>query len=203
MRINELTPYRTHPVYKKAREVFDDPADGWAMKTRRKAKLEQFTAFLEEHGFVKLGQGSFGAVFEKPGYPWMFKIFNKDPAYLHFLKYVMTHQKNPNLPKIKGGIIKINDATYAVRIEKLKPIPLGSEPATQLVRILHVIDSYGDLSDSQVEWIEKTVPGVHEFFMTFPLDGYEYDIHYENIMMRGNTVVIADPLYDWHGIEGN
>lgn len=200
MRINELTPYRRDPNYKKARDIFADPESG--LPPRRKSKLNQLTAWLEQHGFKNLGQGSFGAVYEKPGYPWVFKVFNRDPAYLYFLKYAMAHQSNPHLPKIRG-LIKIDDNTYVVRMEKLTQIPMGSEPANSLLKQIHMMDSYGDLSDKQVEWIKNTLPGVHQFFMSFPLSGYEYDIHYENLMMRGNTIVITDPLYDWHGIEGD
>ena len=202
MRIDELTGYRSHPAYKQARSTFDDTTDKWAMQTRRKDKLEQFRTFLEQNGFKFIDKGSFGAVFERPGYPWVFKIFTRDPAYLHFVKYAMAHQGNPHLPRIKG-IIKINDDTYAVRMERLSPIPLGSEPAMSLIRKIVNIDSYGDLSDADAAWIDKTFPGISAFFKSFPLGDFEYDLHLQNFMQRGNTMVIVDPIYDYREMQGN
>jgi hypothetical protein len=202
MRINELTGYRSHPAYKQARSTFDDTTDKWAMQTRRKDKLEQFRTFLEQNGFKFIDKGSFGAVFERPGYPWVFKIFTRDPAYLHFVKYAMAHQGNPHLPRIKG-IIKINDDTYAVRMERLSPIPLGTEPAMSLIRKIVGIDSYGDLSDADAAWIDKTFPGISAFFKSFPLRDFEYDLRLQNFMQRGNTMVIVDPIYVYREMQGN
>ena len=202
MRINELTGYRSHPAYKKARATFDDHEDPQSKKIKRKDKLEQFRTFLEQNGFKFIDSGSFGAVFERPGYPWIFKIFNRDPAYLHFVKYAMAHQGNPHLPRIKG-IIKISDDTYAVRMERLSPIPLGTEPAMSLIRKIVNIDSYGDLSDADAAWIDKKFPGISAFFKSFPLGDFEYDLHLQNFMQRGNTMVIVDPIYDYREMQGN
>lgn len=198
MRINELTPYRKNPYYKKAREIFTDPETGPIPK--RKNKLRALTAWLDWHGFKNVGEGSFAAVYEKAGYPWVFKVFNGDPAYMHFLKYAMKHQDNPHLPKIRG-VMKVDNNTYVVRMENLTNVKLGQEPVTTLLKKLNNMDTYGDISERDVEWIKSNFPKIHEFFMDFPLAGYEYDIHSGNIMLRGNTVVIVDPLYDWHGIE--
>ena len=202
MRINELTGYRSHPAYKKARATFDDHEDPQSKKIKRKDKLEQFRTFLEQNGFKFIDSGSFGAVFERPGYPWIFKIFNRDPAYLHFVKYAMAHQGNPHMPRIKG-IIKINDDTYAVRMERLSPIPLGTEPAMSLIRKIVNIDSYGDLSDADAAWIDKKFPGISAFFKSFPLQDFEYDLHLQNFMQRGNTMVIVDPVYDYREMQSN
>ena len=200
--LDELTAYRSHPAYKQARATFDDTTDQWSKQTRRIDKLEQFKTFLEKNGFNFIDRGSFGAVFERPGYPWVFKIFNKDPAYLHFLKYAMAHQGNPHLPKIKG-IIPINADTYAVRMERLSPIPLGTEPAMSLIRKIVNIDSYGDLSDADAAWIDKKFPGISAFFKSFPLGGFEYDLNLPNFMQRGNTMVIVDPIYDYNALHRN
>lgn len=201
MKINELTGYKSHPVYKKARATFDGDYDRWATSTHRKDKLSRFKDFLEQHGFKFIDRGSFGIVFERQGYPWVFKIFNKDPAYLHFLKYAMAHQGNPHMPKIKG-VIKINDDTYAVRMERLSPIPLGTEPAMSLVRKIVGIDSYGDLSVDDVAWIDQKFPGISEFLKNFPLENFEYDLHLQNFMQRGKTIVIVDPIYDYREMQG-
>jgi hypothetical protein len=200
--LDELTAYRSHPAYKQARATFDDTTDQWSKQTRRIDKLEQFKTFLEKNGFNFIDRGSFGAVFERPGYPWVFKIFNKDPAYLHFLKYAMAHQGNTHLPKIKG-IIPINADTYAVRMERLSPIPLGTEPAMSLIRKIVNIDSYGDLSDADAAWIDKKFPGISAFFKSFPLGGFEYDLNLQNFMQRGNTMVIVDPIYDYNALHRN
>ena len=202
MRINELTGYRSHPAYKKARSTFDGPYDRLATNTYRKDKLSRFKEFLEQNGFKFIDRGSFGIVFERPGYPWVFKIFNRDPAYLHFVKYAMAHQGNPHLPRIKG-LIKINDDTYAVRMERLSPIPLGTEPAMSLIRKIVAIDSYGDLSNADAAWIDKKFPGISAFFKSFPLQDFEYDLHLQNFMQRGTTMVIVDPIYDYREMQSN
>lgn len=194
--INELVPYKSHPVYKKAKKEFKTKQDYF----KRQESLENFARSLKRHGFKLLGQGSFGITFEKPGYPWVIKVFTSDNPYKHFLDYVIAHQDNPHLPKIKGKFIKINDITFAVRIEKLKSVKYDNPVVMALDKII------GDPSDEGInkslrDWLRKKYPRMLEVLKDLRKSTkkmeFNWDTHDENVMQRADgTIVITDPLYD-------
>lgn len=195
-KLNELAPYKSHEVYVKAKRRFAKPKE----YDERQSTFRGFAKLLKTHGFKLLGSGSFGITFEKPGYPWVIKVFTTDNPYKHFLDYVLKNQDNPHLPKIKGKFIKINSHTFAVRIEKLNKIP-EDHPLVQKLEYL-----IGDFSDEPIQrnvgdWLRKHYPRILEIFKALRKSTKElyftYDTHDANIMMRGDgTPVVTDPLYD-------
>ena len=124
MNINELTGYKNSGYYPVAQHIFRNPDDKSSIDAEfsREFQFKKWTSFLESRGFVHLGSGVFGGTYEKAGYPWVFKVFKNDDAYRYYVKYAMAHQANINVPRVKGRIIRINDETYAIRLEKLSPI---------------------------------------------------------------------------------
>ena len=198
MQIDELIGYRKNPIYKKAKTLFKtytSPGE------ERQAKLKQFTRFLKKYGFNQLGMGAFGAVYEKPGYPWVFKIFNDDSAYLRYISYALHNQNNPNVPKIKGGLIQIDPYTYAVRLEKLKPVPdnCAIENVNQLNWILNYVRSMKDLDKEDKTWIKDTYPGVMAALNMIGKNKDDViDLHHNNIMLRGDIPVLIDPVFNRH-----
>ena len=118
MKIYELTGYKNFDIYKKAKEILG----GDIRDKPLYATLVEWQSIMEAYGFTHLGTGSYGSAYEHPLYPWVFKVFKHDNSYLKFYKYFKKHQNNPNLPKIKGPIIKIGEDAYAVKLEKLTPI---------------------------------------------------------------------------------
>lgn len=139
MKINELGPYKSNQLYKKAVDAF--PAvgsQGELNSSNRFDALADFTEYMVSKGFKELGMGSFGATFTHPNYPWVFKLFYNDPAYFKFFEYARANQSNPFLPKIKGKYIKIQTGVYVIRLEKLRAIQMSdwNEPGNNVVAAL-------------------------------------------------------------------
>jgi hypothetical protein len=194
MKITELTGYRGNAIYRTAKSVFKDkePGERYSPEYSTRNRMQVFTEYLERYGFVRLGHGSYGTVYEKSGYPWVFKIFKNDPAYLYYVKYIKDNQANANVPRIKGHTIAINDDTYAVRMEKLSP------PDEDIIEDLEYMAGILSLSLGErpvdVEPIIEAYPGIYKIFTDLIQSGYRLDVHEDNIMMRGNVPVITDPV---------
>ena len=182
MKITELTGYKDNPIYKQAKQDVGnaqmDPQDRWA-------GFDQFTNYLKQHGFARLGQGSFANTYEKPGYPYVFKLFKADPAYLWYFNYCKQHQDNPHVPKIKGNLIKISDDTFCVRMEKLTPCRDHA-----LAKTLRAATSRRD----SLNQLTKTYPQMVAILNDITKTQYVTDLSVANIMMRGNTPILTDPL---------
>jgi hypothetical protein len=157
---------------------------------------EKFKFELAELGFERLGSGVFGTVFERPGYPWVFKVFNNDPGYLAYLNYVINHQNLSAVPKIKGRPVRINKNTYAIRMEPL--YKLRSELAWEL----NNTPTDGLKSSAYKEFVDMIAqqwPDVAKVLADLPgITGKSrlyLDLHDENVMQRADgTPVITDPL---------
>lgn len=207
MKLNELIGYRENPIYQKAKALYDpeaiSKAGSHSSRTNRINQAQEFQKFLAGHGFVKLDSGSFGYVYEKRGYPWIFKIFTQDPAYLDFLKYALANQSNPNLPKIKGKILRINNDTYAVRMEKLTSFRQGKHQSKDLIDLADILDrmQWGSESGTDKEWLTATFPGIAHIFKDLHGSRWPFDLHDGNMMMRGNVPVVIDPIYDPRGMN--
>ena len=130
MRIEELSGYRDNEYMQGAKDIFKQRPDVVDPLDPNKSSLEyapyyqmgEFGKFLATKGFKQLGAGAFAGVWEHPSYPWVFKVFKNDEAYKTYFAWCRKKQGNPNVPKIKGGLIKINDETFAIRMEKLLAI---------------------------------------------------------------------------------
>lgn len=198
MLIQELTGYKTNPLYIKAKEIFGQDT----RNIKLDIQLDQWDNIMKEYGFSKLGIGSSGIVFEKEGYPWVFKIFKHDKAYLSFYKYAKENQQYTCVPKIKGGLIMINDDTYAIRTEKLSPMT-----ASQAKAVMGIVQRLVDLvaDDLDVEDMEQDDQSLVKKFNSMYRVLYSIyhnqtfmntipDLSPSNIMMRGNTPVLVDPV---------
>ena len=166
MKITELTGYRGNAIYRTAKNVFKDkePGERYSPGYSTMNRMRVFTEYLERYGFVRLGHGTYGTVYEKAGYPWVFKIFKNDPAYLYYVKYSKASQANANVPRIKGHTIAINADTYAVRMEKLSP------PDEDIVEDLEYMAGILSLSLGErpvdVEPIIEAYPGIYKISLT-------------------------------------
>lgn len=202
MRIGEITGYRGMPAYTAAQGTFTpgkDPRQGNAGLQRQK-QLDSFTEFMEKNGFKALGQGYHGAVYEKPGYPYVFKVYKDDPAYETFVRWAMAHQSNPNVPRFKGKPLRIAPGTYVVRMENLEPMH-GAH--FDLVRVLtrlsdewdYIKDLDGDMP-REMSWLDRNHPGIAEIVSVAHNAWRDYvlDSHRDNIMLRGDTPVVVDPI---------
>jgi hypothetical protein len=197
MKIRELTGYKSNPLFLKAQEIFSqDMRD-----VKLDIQLEQWEEIMKQYGFAHLGTGSFGSVYEKPGYPWVFKIFRNDFPYLNFIKYAKRNQNNPYMPKVKGGIIQINKDTFAIRTQKLEPIDTAT-----FQKLDTVISTFQDIiaderQDDLEDWEQNMMKkhyGLYEFVYAWWNGIFgstaSLDLHAANIRMRGTQPVLSDPV---------
>lgn len=175
-------------------------------------------AVLRHAGYERLGKGAFGAVYEKPGLPYVLKVFSgTDGAYRDYLNLVMAHQDNPHFPKIKGRAVRVMPRVWAVRMERLAEyygdpelIDIYMRRRDQAMR-----DDPPDLIDvylrrwdrSMRDKVQMQWDDVMEFMSEFPklkeacdlildnlLPKHELDIAERNFMTRNGIIVITDPV---------
>ena len=205
MKLNDLFErhYRTLPAYQTAKAAFEPVTNPELTPGKRRqagdTALEKFNNYMYENGFEKLGQGAFGAVYEKPGYPWVFKLFANDAAYLAWINYVVNHQSNEHVPKIKGKPFRITDGVFAVRMEKLSRMPDTWWDDPLLDKVV-----YGGITSQNKEELKElghedlidVLSAIHHLAHGNPNNDWNTDMHGGNILMRGDIPVITDPLVD-------
>jgi hypothetical protein len=190
--IDELRGYRSDPVYAASQKELAPSK----MKTasERETAMEKFTDYMETQGFKHIGHGSFSSVYLKDGYPWMFKLWSHDPAYLWWITWAAKHQDNPNVPRVKGLPVQIAPDTYVVRLEKLRA--RSSYDHKQLADLLDNVENVDDISKEDLQWIRGEYPGIYDALRVIQRAGSSFvvDLHSDNIMMRGQTPVLVDPV---------
>ena len=156
-----------------------------SVDTRDTSWMNTVGSLLKSKGFSKLGSGKYGSVFGNPKYPYVLKVFMKDSAYLRWIKFAMDNKDNPYVPEIRGKVVKITPMIYAIRLEKLTPGTF-SGPFAQ---------AYSKWQkDSSYKSDDKNIQDVLDYFAK---NKKLLDLHGENIMMRGNQLVVIDPFYNW------
>jgi hypothetical protein len=177
---------------------------------------------LRQAGWHKLAGGMFATVFEKSNVPYVLKLFgNHDHAYKRFLKLIRSQPDNPHFPKLRGLPMRVNSEYSAVRMEKLEKYngrDRHSEDMTDINNFIslssqlrqhipdlqrpgnnnHVIDRIKKIN-KKLEPIIKQRPqladaleGIHKHVID--PTGANFDIHDGNVMWRGKTPVLTDPV---------
>jgi hypothetical protein len=200
MKLKELTGYKGNAHYQAAKNtlVRDNPED------ENRKQFNKFKEYMVANGFEYMGTGAYGTVYEKPGYPWLFKLFKEDPAYIEFIQYSKAHADNPHLPKFKGGIIRINADTYCIRTEKLVDLPYENyrKYMDYFTAVFAVLQNRVDKNDSmydelyrEYQQFSRKHPNIYEILKyIFTESSYHPDLHNGNLMMRGSTLVFSDPV---------
>ena len=157
---------------------------------------------LEKAGYEKIGYGMYANVFAKPGADHVLKLFGyRDQAYRDFVNMTI-QEPNIHFPKFKGKMMKVTKDYYAIRMEKLEPLSQDKKDTLELMR--HYI--YAFVRDrfqpfyraTEMENLEKMQPGITEacdlLARLMINNRLALDLHMKNAMMRGNTIVITDPV---------
>lgn len=193
-------------------EYFDDDESLYEMRLTELSRPEDMkdaTAVLKKAGYEQQAAndapGSQGSVWQKPGAPYVLKIFSAgDKAYQAFVQLAMRHQDNPHFPKFFGKMIKVTPKYYAVRIEPLTPYKYNSTLMYRYTKLRNYMAGGGvdpnSMSameyDDCMEFLEE-YPKLKEaldLIIDGLLDVFDNDIANKNIMMRGKTIVITDPV---------
>ena len=149
-------------------------------KTRENAQT-----ILSRAGYETLGKGAFASVYEKPGRPYVIKLFSKeDDAYRAFIDLARKHP-NKHFPKFFGKLIQFPDF-YGIRMEKLAPYTGNS-------RYIRDYILFGEDDTEEIMYHPELAEACD--LITTLLGKYNLDIKDNNIMQRGNTLVFIDPVW--------
>lgn len=185
----------------------------------------QIIEHIKQHyGIQLVGSGAYGQVFIHPSWNYVIKIYESDPGYDRFLN-ICSSMKTPHLPKVikppktihqfhlrlKEAGSKLN----IVKLEILSPLSIDFKNSLRQVKggysnkkIAHLyslfkthqkdavyneLNSKYDLDSlfQTLQIIENNISTDHDFL----------DIHDGNFMMRGNTIVIVDPISNLYTAE--
>ena len=151
---------------------------------------------LEKAGYVQLGTGAFASVYVRPGSSNVLKLFYADDtAYIDFVKATLKYP-NPHFPKFKGKMMKITDTYYAVQMEKLREYNGSWKNPSLLSSYIYYLQGLhdADIAD-EINALEKEQPGIKAACKIIADKvGHHLDLASNNLMMRGNTIVITDPV---------
>lgn len=153
--------------------------------TRDTSWMYTVGGLMQSRGFATLGSGKYGSVFGHSKYPYVVKVFMKDSAYLRWIKFAMDNKNNPYVPKIRGKVLKITPMIYAIRLEKLTPGTFTGPFAKAYMNWQN---------DPSYQSDDKNIQDILDYFSK---NKKLLDLHGENIMMRGDQLVVIDPFYNW------
>lgn len=156
--------------------------------------------YFTKNGYKILGSGFFSNVWGKPGEKFVIKVGNNDTindCYLDFMNFIKSNQSQ-HLPKI--GKIREFKSWYLIPIEKLDVLTLPTNRDDA-----HFVHAYWKchkkFSDEafcdRAEAGKTTYPELYsllEKLKTQFVDKCGLDIGFSNMMLRGQTLVITDPL---------
>lgn len=198
MKINELTGYKSHPIYQLATQshsLFD--LEGKLKKT--------------EYQKLKLGAGLYAAVFAKPNSNIVYKFFDSnDQGYLRYLSYIRENQSNPHVPKIIGKLIPLDFSkrqgvstkspmkVHLIKLERLSPLNLNNPKHVKIyqniVALFNAFKSNSSHSTQFIQKMEKSSPKLVDVVADIgDITNGEPDMHDGNVMFRKDgTPVITD-----------
>lgn len=154
---------------------------------------ENLIEWLKGKGFKMIGEGHYSYVFSSESEDFVVKVNNgerMDKGYLEFVEFCRQNKGNPHLPKI--GTVKKYDNWYIVFIEKLEEFEeLGGYSKIKLV--VDIKDEADNWKTSITGDIAKQVKDCGKLLKQIKYLGDD-DFHVDNLMKRGDTLVITDPL---------
>jgi hypothetical protein len=198
MRINELTGYKQHPAFQAAQQLGSDT--GINDKSYSRKEKKNLSTHLAELGWTLIGHGQFSLVYGNPKFNYVLKIFTQDtPGSIEWLEYVVANQNNPFLPRVYGKMWRISHTAYAVRMERLMPFKSKTDPVFAKYIDPELQSRHWEeiFVEENTEFLEANWPDLASAFETI-LDLSQYngddDLNLSNIMKRGNSLVITDPV---------
>jgi len=193
MRLRELIGYKNDPVY---------------LALQGTHGLPDFLLKIREMGYSRsiglkhklVGHGYYAGVFAKPDDPYVIKIYDNDPGYERYLKYIIANQTNPHVPKLRGRPVRLGNSIRIVRMEKLIPNTTTEQEEIYKSIINYIADhgkhyQYALINQKNIEnKFPKLLPLLDELAENKEI----LDLGKQNIMFRGNIPVITDPYADFN-----
>ena len=183
---------------------------------------EQMEQYLKEHGLDLVGKGMFARVYSNDHINYVYKVFDKDEAYLSFTKYCLTHSSKhlPVMIKHPKELTKFfkhsdkNNKFFVVKIEKLNHLSNEEKKFfnVNLQQNVFKCANFGDdviikdhfKPDKYYRGLSEYISSYpeYQFDTLFPLlvdivktTGFKIDITNTNFMKRDDgTIVVTDPI---------
>lgn len=176
-------------------------------RVQAKRLLKTYYKALHKAGWNNIGEGAYAQVFAKGDY--VIKVAMDSPNYEEYLSYVLANQDNPHVPKIvsvhrydlKKGDFRPAESSWdedrgktavVVKMEKLKY--KGWEAGEGVAGRLEKAAGYR-------RWDEKKYPALNKDekvlveILRQVWKGSGSDLGGPNLLFRGNTYVVTDPVY--------
>ncbi len=208
-----IVPRHTEKVYEKFRDESpelapDIPLSKGPRLSRPLNRGRDFTAWMEQRGWNKIGQGGYADVFYSEKQPQqVLKVFHDDPGYIRFWA-AAKNTDNPHFPEVSrmGRFAFVQDDQHVsligVLIEKLERVPPG-ENYDDLYDLVRDIRFYLSTSTRELPLgITQRYPELQSALdilkkINTGSQGnpkYRLDITGSNILWRGDLPVISDPF---------
>lgn len=179
---------------------------------------------MRDHGWNILGTGFEATVAEKPGLPYVLKVFLKQSKYTQFVQFCQQHGNNPYLPRFSRYVRPVPHTRFSyVRMEKLKPVNerrLMTAYAEYMCAVDQVFKSedrtpvfwnhalsrweldelpekegYTDVAQCAAQAPTQWTHTIEALVKLMQSEGIkQFDLHPDNMMLRGSTLVITDPF---------
>lgn len=159
----------------------------------------EYEQHLREQGYTRISFGAFANVFARKNGKEVVKVGNdvNSDGYLQFLRLVGLRSENPHLPYIRSLQIFDNDPGnpysvpyYVVRMERLEEHAGMYSLALREFGIHDISELQEPLNLTARTREALEVKGIlAQLFTT-----HVQDIKSSNVMFRGNTLVVTDPV---------
>ena len=169
-------------------------------------------SWLSHNGFYRTGPGSFGTVYANNESNLVVKVVHRqDTCYLAFVEWIKQQPPNPHLPRC-GKIIRVPGTDgYFLLMEKLTRLEKGDFRDHHWAMVCWLYynthkDYYArrfgmrdyEEGEQLAEVWERDNPllaaTIRKIRAEVMSDSCPWDLHVDNLMMRGNTMVIIDPV---------
>ena len=185
---------------------------------------DKLKEWLVSKNFRKIGEGGYATVYSSDTEKFVVKVNDGhfDSNYLRFVNFCHKNKANPHIPKI-GKVKTLNrddgDKWFVVFIEKLNQFDIEKVFGVERNQYEKLLDFFYQLiclndgstinykmiksqlksSDLEETPYSKQLVDVCNTILdiadTCDIDPKDFlDMHDENLMMRGNTIVIIDPF---------
>ena len=197
MKLKELTGYKNLPAHKAITDLDTAKGDD-GDTTYNSDKMKTVEDKLAELNWHSVGSGMYATVFSNPTKPYVLKIFQEDYGYESYINIIHKNKGNPHVPVLygKGMPVKITPKVSAIRMEKLQPITEKAiasylAPDYEYNFSATIEDIF---SEENEEYLMTNFPDLYKLEKQIARSNANWDMHEGNVMLRGNVMVIIDPL---------
>ena len=151
-------------------------------------------AVLVRAGYTKVGFGWSADVYGRADKDYVLKLFSAtDHSYMQYVELAKAHPENPHFPRFRGKMIRISDDYNAVRLERLTPYTGSDGLVWEINCYIHERQrnqrQSGKIEPPSLQDACELIAGLTRNGRPLGLD-----IKAANIMMRGDTLVLTDPV---------